>query len=114
MSENDEMLIAYCGLYCGSCGAYKKNKCPGCSKNEKATWCAVRTCCISGSTVNCSSCKEFDDLRKCKKLNNFISKIFGLIFNSDRIKTLQRVRELGPSEYAKYMSENDLQHLKRS
>jgi hypothetical protein len=34
-------------------------------------------------------------LKKCKKLNNIISKIFGLIFRSNRIGKLVRIREIG-------------------
>jgi len=30
-------LVAYCGLYCGACGAYLKGRCPGCHENKKAT-----------------------------------------------------------------------------
>ena len=28
-------LVAYCGLYCGACKAYLKEKCSGCLNNEK-------------------------------------------------------------------------------
>ena len=35
----DTNLIGYCGLYCGACKRYLKDKCPGCHKNEKAAWC---------------------------------------------------------------------------
>ena len=30
--------IAFCGLYCGACRQYLKEKCPGCRKNEKAKY----------------------------------------------------------------------------
>lgn len=33
----DPNLVAYCGLYCGACGAYLKERCPGCHSNAKAT-----------------------------------------------------------------------------
>ena len=37
----DPKLVAYCGLYCGACGAYLRGRCPGCIENYKATWCKV-------------------------------------------------------------------------
>ena len=43
---SDPKLVAFCGLYCGACKAYLKERCPGCHDNEKATWCKVRTCCL--------------------------------------------------------------------
>jgi hypothetical protein len=27
-------LVAYCGLYCGACKAYRSGRCPGCRQNE--------------------------------------------------------------------------------
>jgi hypothetical protein len=113
MAENNVNLIAYCGLYCGSCKAYINKKCPGCAKNEKASWCQIRKCCISGSLSNCSVCVSFDDVKKCKKFNNFISKIFALVFKSDRFACLAKIKELGAAGYAQYMSENNLQSIKK-
>lgn len=113
MFENNSGLIACCGLYCGCCKAYVNKKCPGCAKNEKATWCATRKCAVSKSIPNCSECKDFSDFHQCKKLNNIISKLFGLFLNSDRIKALEKLKELGPENFAKYMSENKLQTIKR-
>ncbi len=81
---SDPKLVAHCGLYCGACRAYLKGKCPGCHENEKASWCKVRSCCISNGFATCADCKEFPDPNECKKFNNFISKLFGLIFRSDR------------------------------
>jgi hypothetical protein len=32
---SNQELVAYCGLYCGACRAYRMDKCPGCHDNEK-------------------------------------------------------------------------------
>ena len=80
----DVNLVAYCGLYCGACGAYRRGRCPGCHENSKATWCKVRSCCMENGHSSCADCKTPADPRECRKFNNFIAKIFGLIFRSDR------------------------------
>ena len=51
----------------------------------------------------CADCKDFQELRKCKKLNNIITKLFGFISKTDRIKNLNRIREIG---LEKFKSEN--------
>jgi len=48
----DKEMVAYCGLYCGACPQYLKEKCEGCMKNVKATWCKIRKCCIKNNFVN--------------------------------------------------------------
>ena len=59
ITSNTE-LVAYCGLYCGACGAYLKEKCPGCHQNEKATWCEVRYCCVEHKYSTCAECSVFE------------------------------------------------------
>ena len=76
---SDEKLVAYCGLYCGACRAYLNEKCLGCQKNEKATWCKIRTCCMENKFSSCANCKEYSDPNQCKKYNNLIAKIIGFI-----------------------------------
>ena len=97
MSENGNgKIIAYCGLVCSNCGAYKKKKCQGCH-SEKPMFknCPVKKCAIEYNFSTCAECVEFKDLKQCKKLNSFVSKIFGLIFRSDRIGNLNKIREKG-------------------
>jgi hypothetical protein len=109
----DSNQVAFCGLYCGACGKYLKDKCPGCSKNEKAGWCKIRICCIENHYATCAECKEFSDVKQCKKFNNFISKIFGLIFNSDRAACISRIKEAGREIYAREMADSKAQSIKR-
>jgi hypothetical protein len=97
-------LVAYCGLYCGACGAYLRDRCPGCHQNEKATWCKVRTCCGQNHYASCAECQEFPDPRDCKKFNNVISKIFGLIFRSDRAACIRQIQEKGIQGHAEIMA----------
>ncbi|HDY86684.1 MAG TPA: DUF3795 domain-containing protein [bacterium] len=106
-------IIAYCGLYCGACKSYMKGKCHGCHENEKATWCKVRKCCIENSYGSCADCQIVGDLRECKKLNNFISKLFALVFRSDRLACLELIKEIGYDEYAREMAEKGIMSVKR-
>jgi hypothetical protein len=96
----DKNLIASCGLYCGACRQYVREKCPGCSKNEKATWCAIRKCTSEHSLSSCAECKEFPDVNACKKFNNPISKVFGFIFRSNRKACVDRIRAVGSEPFA--------------
>lgn len=101
----DPNLVAYCGLYCGACGKYLRDKCPGCKKNEKAGWCQVRVCCISSNYLSCADCKTVKDVSDCKKFNNFISKIFAFLFRSNRRGCINLIAEKGYERFAKQMAE---------
>lgn len=95
-------LVAFCGLYCGTCKRYLKGKCLGCAKNEKATWCKIRTCNIELGISNCSEC-VITDRSSCKKLNNPVGKLFEFVFRSDRIASLQFIQEKGIKAYSQKM-----------
>jgi hypothetical protein len=107
-------LIAYCGLYCGSCKSYLKEKCPGCLENSKASWCKVRSCNIEHGFKSCADCSEFADPRECKKFNNFFSKFFTLVFGSDRTACVEKIKTSGYEEYALFMADQRLQSIKRN
>lgn len=109
----DPELIAACGLYCGACGKLLKGKCPGCAGNEKAGWCAVRTCCKEHGWASCADCTEFRDPKQCKKFDSFISKVIGLVLDSDRAKCIGRIREVGPEQFAREMADSKRQSLPR-
>lgn len=110
---SDPSLVAYCGLYCGACKRYLKDKCPGCRENQKATWCKLRSCCMENGYASCADCKEFEDPMACRKFNNFMSKLFGFIFRSDRNACIRKIREVGVQGYADEMSRLGLPSLKR-
>ena len=97
-------LVAFCGLYCGACKAYLKKKCPGCHANVKATWCGIRTCCQGKGIQSCADCTEHSDPRSCKKFNNLISKLFGLLFKSDRAACIAQIKVLGLEGHAQAMA----------
>jgi hypothetical protein len=108
----DINLIAFCGLYCGSCGSYLKGKCPGCRDNIKAEWCKIRKCCIGNNLQSCADCTTIE-LMDCKKYNNFISKVFGYIFNSDRPACIRRIKEIGYDSFSIEMANSRIQTIKR-
>ena len=108
----DPKLVAACGLYCGACRSYLRGKCPGCLENIKATWCKLRTCCLEHHYQSCSDC-TLTAPADCKKFNNFISKIFGLLFNSDRSACIARIKETGYEAYAAEMAAKKKQTINR-
>ena len=109
----DPNFVAYCGLYCGACRSYLKGRCPGCHDNERAKWCKLRSCCIGKGYQTCADCTEYPDPGDCKNFNNIMSRIFGLIFRSDRRACISRIRETGVQAYANYMADLGFQSMKR-
>ena len=109
----DTKQIAYCGLYCGACPKHLKGKCPGCHNNEKASWCKVRKCCIEKNIGSCADCNEFENVKDCKLLNNFLAKVFAVLFNSDRHACLDMIKAEGYENFAKFMADNNKVTLKR-
>lgn len=109
----DANLVAYCGLYCGACRAYLRGRCPGCHGNVKASWCKIRSCCQENQYASCADCTQYDAAMDCKKFNNVISKIFGLIFRSNRAACVRQIRQLGVQGHAERMAEARQQTIKR-
>ena len=95
--------IAYCGLYCEMCKIYQKGKCVGCkSVEKKADWCKLRNCCIKHGYQSCADCRLMP-LDECKKFNNFFSKLFGLLYKSDRKACIEQIKKMGYEGFAKHM-----------
>ena len=108
----DVALIAACGLYCGTCAKYKNGKCPGCKENSKASWCKIRSCNMEHGYGNCSQC-QVANMNECKKLNNTIGKIFGLIFKTDRLASLQYIKDNSAELYVDRMVAVNQMAIKR-
>ena len=106
-------LVAYCGLYCGACKQYLNEKCPGCHQNEKAGWCKIRTCNIEKGILTCAECDEYSNPKACKKFDNFISRVFGLIFRSDRAACIAQIKEMGIDGHAQRMAELGLHSIRK-
>ena len=110
---SDKNLIASCGLYCGACRQYLTEKCSGCRENQKASWCKVRTCCIENNYLSCADCEKVKNANECKKLNNFISKIFAFIFRSDRKACITAIKESGYDMFAEEMASKKIMTIKK-
>ena len=110
---SEPKLVAYCGLYCGACRAYLRDKCPGCHENQKATWCKVRSCCSDNAYTSCADCRDFQNQNECKKFNNIVSKFFALILRSDRSACIKQIRDIGIQGHADNMTKNKRQTIKR-
>jgi len=109
----DKNLVAYCGLYCGACGSYLREGCPGCHDNAKAAWCKVRTCCGEHGYASCADCAEFTNPKDCKKFHNFMSRAFGFVFRSDRAACIECIRQRGIEAFAADMAERRAQSMPR-
>ena len=106
-------LIAKCGLYCGSCPRFLKGKCLGCLDYHKASWCKLRTCCLEKNIASCADCKDYKNVMECGKYDNFIARIFGFVFNSNRSACIARIKEIGYEGFAHEMAENRVVTFKK-
>ena len=102
--QSDAGLVAKCGLYCGACNSYLKEKCPGCAANEKASWCKVRACCKGRKLETCAECGDYAAFEDCPKLQNFISRLISLFTHSDRPACLRRIKQTSCGYYAAEMA----------
>jgi hypothetical protein len=109
----DASLVARCGLYCGACGSYLRGRCPGCAGNDRATWCKVRTCCRDHGWASCAECSEHSEPKSCGKFDNFISRIFGFIFRSDRAACIAQIRKHDLARHAELMAERKAPSIRR-
>ena len=99
--ESRGFVLGCCGLVCSECGAYLKDKCGGCHSDKPMGYkCKVKPCVQEKNGVSCAGCGDFENLSECKKLNNWIAKIFEFIFRKNRIGNLCRIREIGIDGFA--------------
>jgi len=103
MKSIDKQLIAQCGMNCGVCMAYlrEKNKCPGCrwpNANKPVTRvrCKIKNCkgFQKGKVKFCFECKNFpcDDL---EHLDNRYKKKYDM----SMIKNLKKIEEKGIQKF---------------
>lgn len=104
-------LIGACGLYCGACKKYLSEKCPGCHKHEKATWCRIRKCCQTKGIHTCAECGI--EVRDCSTHNNLIGKVFSLLFGSNRAACIDYISRHGEEAFAEKMAAEEKMTVKR-
>ena len=104
--------VAACGLYCGACRKFVKKQCPGCKSNTKAAWCKIRSCNIEQNYKSCAHC-TISSIEECKMFNNFIGKVFAVLFRSDRAACIRRIQAIGYDAFAEEMHSKKQQTIKR-
>jgi len=104
--DTKDLIIAYCGLVCSECGMYRRDRCEGCH-SEKPMYknCKVKQCAVTREYSTCADCTDFVDLKACKKLHNWISRFFGLVFRTNRIGNLDHIREVGLDKFKAEVAE---------
>jgi hypothetical protein len=98
-------LIAPCGMNCGICMAYlrEKKKCPGCrGSNENKSFscanCKIKNC-IELNKNNlkfCFKCKKFP----CERIK-YLDKRYRTKYNMSMIENLENIKKLGLREFVK-------------
>ena len=100
---NSDLQIAYCGLYCGNCPKMLKGKCPGCRKNEKATWCKIRICCGGKGYSTCAECTTYADVKECRLYNSVFARLIEFVTKTDRSMCIEKIRNNGEEAFAVMM-----------
>ena len=77
--NNNEQLIAYCGLHCKDCAAFMSSRCEGCRSNSMKSavlfkQCMVKPCCIENGFFTCANCTKYASIKDCNKRNSLLFK----------------------------------------
>lgn len=99
----ENLNVAHCGLYCGECSKFKKGNCSGCYSNDKATWCDIKKCCLDNGFSTCAEC-DIIPIGECKKFNNAFSKLISFTTGVDRIRCIERIKQIGTESFALEMA----------
>lgn len=67
--------------------------------------CKVKQCAVTREYSTCADCEEFENLKECKKLHNWVSRLFGFIFRTNRIANLNHIREAGLDKFNEEISQ---------
>jgi len=96
-SVNQTSLIAACGMNCGICTAYlrEKNKCPGCRMTGiddpiTRTWCKIKTCESLQGVKYCFQCESFP----CARLKH-LDKRYRTKYGMSMIENLENIKARG-------------------
>ena len=105
----DKYLIAPCGMNCGSCMAYlrDKNKCYGCwvdfdSKRKTCAQCRIKNCelLLETSSKFCYDCETFP----CQWIKH-IDKRYRTKYRTSLIQNLLMIKETGITNFLAFESE---------
>lgn len=109
----DENLVTMCGLYCGACPRFLKNKCKGCrEKDHFPSYCDIKPCAIEHNIDTCAQCPEYSDVRLCKTFNPFLIKVGEFITGTSRARGIDMIRTSGKTAFAQYMVDNRFVSIK--
>ena len=96
-------LIAPCGMNCGICMAYlrEKNHCPGCNgpdtnKAVSCVRCIIKNCGTIKKTKFCFKCEKYP----CTRLKN-IDKRYRTKYGMSMIENLENIKKLGIRQFVK-------------
>jgi hypothetical protein len=105
----NKTLIAPCGMNCGTCLAYlrEKKRCPGCRKNSEDKSVSVRKCIITQCSYLektkskfCYECEKFP----CKRVKQ-LDKRYRTKYRTSFIENLLMIKEKGIGNFLDFESE---------
>jgi len=69
--------------------------------------CKIKACAMMRGYATCAECTDFANLKSCRRLYNLVSRFFGLIFRTDRIGNLIRIRDIGLDKFKEEKRKDD-------
>jgi len=105
----DKSLIAPCGMNCGTCIGYlrEKNKCPGCRTFSADKAVSIQRCiipkCVSLAATTSNFCYECEKY-PCKRLKQ-LDKRYRTKYNTSFIENLSIIKEKGINNFLLFESE---------
>jgi hypothetical protein len=63
--------------------------------------------------ASCAECVDYPSVPDCRKFNNVISKLIGMLLRSDRAACIAQVKQLGVQGHAVNMAENKRHSIRR-
>jgi len=102
--DNYILLIAPCGMNCGTCVAYlrEKNKCPGCrgsnlKKPITRVKCKIKTCDAFEDNKGANFCYECTKF-PCANLKH-LDKRYRIKYNMSMIENLENIKKIGIEDF---------------
>ena len=101
-------MLAPCGIFCGTCPQFikEKKKCHGCYSKKgfarvETKFCGIIKCCSNQGIARCNEC---EDLLKCQFLQRF-SSWDSFVAHAPCINNLIKLNELGEEGFSNYIKE---------
>lgn len=94
------LSVSLCGLNCCLCTMKLGGYCPGCGGGDGNQSCKIARCALRHGMEYCCLCAEYP----CERYSS-ADEYDSFITHQNRLRDLQRIREMGPESYTQLLTE---------